>query len=291
MDFNNGNFFGGGEPSRRDKLEIGNDGKTTAERKKEKQQEQQRAYAEMGNQGKFGGRGGRFKDRLRNRRGRQGNGSYGTTRSRGGGFIDILIGLAFIGVPILLVVLLFTGNLTGVFRSFFATPEQNQKQFLQGVYDTQQILHDSYLTDEEKEQVAIYRKNEISRIEFIDEQVYPEYLVYVYSDSESKNEQFNDFVLESEAYGFPVPIFRISADLTKNYFITDTAGENEPVFLIYRNNTGEITFDSMVNDPEHFSKLESYMKEIIKEDDEYMKNRAGSYGEADWMNGESDEEE
>ena len=283
MDFNNGDFFGGGEPSRRDKLEIGNDGKSRAERNKEKNMNRQQDYMDMGSSGgKFGGRGGRLKNKFGRRRGR---GVGGSTRGRSGNKgLDLLIGLVLILIPIGLVVMLFTGNLTGMFRSFLATPEQNQTAFYQGIYDMQQANHDLSLTKEEQEQVAIYRKNEISRVEFIDEQVYPEYLVYVYSNSESKNEPFNQFILESEAYGFPVPIFRISADLTRNYFITDTAGEDEPVFLIYRNNTGEVAFDSMVNDPEMFDKLEPYMEEIIKEDDEYFKNRTGSYGEAEWIN-------
>ena len=290
MDFNNGDFFGGGEPSRRDKLEIGNDGKSRAERNKEKNMNRQQDYMDMGSSGgKFGGRGGRLKNKFGRRRGR---GVGGSTRGRSGNKgLDLLIGLVLILIPIGLVVMLFTGNLTGMFRSFLATPEQNQTAFYQGIYDMQQANHDLSLTKEEQEQVAIYRKNEISRVEFIDKQTYPEYLVYVYSNSESKNEPFNDFVLESEAYGFPVPIFRISADLTRNYFITDTAGEDEPVFLIFRNNTGEITYDSMVNDPDMFDKLDPYMREIIKEDDEYFKNRTGSYGEAEWINRTPDTEQ
>ena len=286
MDFNNNNFFGG-EPSRRDKLEIGNDGKTTAEKKKSRQEEQQRNFMEMeNNRGGLGGKGGKF----RNKFNRKGGSNYGRggKGSKGG---STLIAIVLIAVPVVLVTLLFTGNLNGVFRSVFSTPEQNQTAFYQGVFDMQQANRDLSLTDEEQEQVAIYRKNEISKVDFIDEQVYPEYVVYVYSDSESKNEEFNNFILEAEDKGFPVPIFRISADLTKDYFITDTLGVNEPGFVIFRNNTGKVAFDSMVNDPEQFSKLEPYMEEIIKQDDEYLKNRTGSYGEAEWMNPTEDSEE
>lgn len=292
MDFNNGNFFGGGEPNKRDRLEIGNDGKSTAENKKERQEEQQRNFMEMGNNSGYGGKGGGLKNRVRGRFGRKGNNSrYGNNRS--GGFISVLVGLAFIAIPIVIVVLLFTGNLTGWMRSFMSTPEQNTTELMQGFYDSQNMLRDTYLTDEEREQVAVYRKNEIGRVEFIDEQVYPEYVVYVYSDSESKNEEFTNFVLEAEESGFPVPIFRISADLTKDYFITDTAGVNEPALLIYRNNTGEVEYDSMITDSEHFGKLSEYMREIIKEDDEYFKNSKGSYGESEILNrlgGEEQEE-
>lgn len=283
MDFNNNNMFGGREPSRRDKLEIGNDGKTTAEKKKNRQEEQQRNYMEMdGKGGGYGGRGGRFRDKIR--RGRNGRGGSYSKRGSGGGLSTIVIAVVLIGLPIFVVAMLFTGNLNGFFRSFLATPEQNTNTLFQGFYDSQNLLHDSFLTDDEREQVAIYRKNEISRLEYIDGQVYPEYLVYVYSDKESKNEKYNDFVLEAEDKGFPVPIFRISADLTKDYFITDTVGVNEPVFLIFRNNTGKVKFDSMVNDAKQFNKLDTYMQEIMKQDDEYYKNRTGSYGDAEWLN-------
>lgn len=273
MDFNNGNFFNN-EPSRRDKLEIGNDGKTSAERKKERQREQQRNHMEFDGKGGKMGRGRGLKGRFG--RGNNRGGNY-NSRGSGGGASGVLLGLFLIAVPIILVVMLFSGNLTGVFRSVFSTPEQNQTAFYQGVYDMQQSNRDLSLTKQEQEQVAIYRKNEISRVEFIDEQVYPEYLVYVYSNSEAKNEAFNDFILEAEAYGFPVPIFRISADLTKNYFITDTAGENEPVFLIYKNVGGENQFDSMVNDPQHFDKLDPYMRDLIEQTDEYYQERVGEY--------------
>ena len=275
MDFNNGNFFNN-EPSRRDKLEIGNDGKTSAERKKERQREQQHNHMEFDGKGGKMGRGRGLKGRFGRGRGNNRGGNY-NSRGSGGGASGVLLGLFLIAVPIILVVMLFSGNLTGVFRSVFSTPEQNQTAFYQGVYDMQQSNRDLSLTKQEQEQVAIYRKNEISRVEFIDEQVYPEYLVYVYSNSEAKNEAFNDFILEAEAYGFPVPIFRISADLTKNYFITDTAGENEPVFLIYKNVGGENQFDSMVNDPQHFDKLDPYMRDLIEQTDEYYQERVGEY--------------
>lgn len=286
MDFNDGNFFGESGSSRRDKLEIGNDGKTSAEKKSKRQED----YMSMGanNGDKFGGRGGRLRNKFRGRGKR--NGNY-RSRGSGGIFAGLLIGLVCLGVPIVLVAMLFTGNLTGVFRSALSSPEQNQTALYQGIYNMQQSNRDLSLTKEEQDQVAIYRKNEIYRVEFLDEQVYPEYLVYVYSDSESKNEPFNQFVLESEAYGFSVPIFRISADLTRDYFITDTAGENEPVFLIYRNNQGAIKYDSMVNDPELFGKIEPYMDEIIEENNEFFKNRTGSYGDAEWLNRPSEQED
>lgn len=284
MDFNNNNFFGNGGESRRDQLEIGNDGKTTAERKQERYEEQQRNFTEMGNNSGFNDTGGnRFFNKFR--RGKNGQRYQNTGKGSNKAF-DTILGLVLISVPIVLVVLLFTGNLNGVLRSAFSSPEQNLTAFNQGVYNVQNSLHDSYLTDAEQEQLAFYRKNEISRVDYIDMQTYPEYLVFVYSDSEEKNKPFVDFILEAEANKFPVPIFRISAEETVNYFVTDTIGENEPALLIYRNNTGENTYDSAVNDPALFNKLEEYVNNLIKEDDEAKINSRGSYGEAEWLQSE-----
>lgn len=276
--------FGGGRQNRRDELEIGSDGKTTAENKRRRQQEQQRDMQDMQSGKSFGRSKRGLKGRFARDRGRNNRGSESS-----GGCLTQLAGLALVAVPIVIVVMLFTGNLKGVWRSAFSSSEQNLASFYQGVFNTEQAAKDSLLTEAEQEEVSFYRKNMISSTQLIDKQVYPEYIVFIYSDDEEKNKPYVDYIEEAELRkDYPVPIYRISADKTEDYFVTDSLGVNEPGLAIYRNNTGDVEYDSVIGDPKHLGKLEDYVKELLAEDDEFFKNNRGSYGEVEWLQHISD---
>lgn len=286
MNFGGGGF-GNDRQNRRDELEIGSDGRSTADRKRDRQREQQRDMQDMKSGKGFGKRRG-LRDRFG--RGRSSRGGYNNRRGNSrGGCMGSILGIILIIVPIVIVGMLFTGNLRGGWRSALSTPEQNMSSFYQGVFNVEQAAKDTYLDEDEKEEVSFYRKNMIGNVGLIDKQVYPEYLVFIHSSDEEKNRPFREYIEEvEERKDYPVPIYRISADKTVNYFVTDSLGEDEPGIAIYRNNTGDVTYDSVIGDPEHLGKLEEYMENILEEDDEFFKNNRGSYGEAEWLQHISD---
>lgn len=280
MDFN--------KQDMRNYLEINSQGETRAEEKEyrhKKSVEQMNSYqgtwlTRLRNKVQFLGRGRRVQGKIGN--GGKLKGSfeikkvfYGITTS--------LVGLVMIG----LVYNLFQGNLVGWQRGMFGTLEENQGVFTNEILGAEEKLHDTYKSEEEVIAKSKYDKNKIRDIKLIGKQPYQEYMVYVYSSDGMKNGAFDKYVklAEQEGSTFPVPIYRISTELTDKSFIVDTLGEDEPGFIIYRDNTGEVELDSYINDPDLFGGIEEYINQLIREDDEYLKNKVGNYNKSRWKLG------
>lgn len=113
MNFGGGGF-GNNRQNRRDELEIGSDGRSTADRKRGRQREQQRDMQDMQSGKGFGKKRG-LRDRFG--RGRSSRGGYNNRRGNSrGGCMGSLLGIILIIVPIVIVGMLFTGNLKGGWR-------------------------------------------------------------------------------------------------------------------------------------------------------------------------------
>lgn len=258
--------------NKRDYLEIDENGQTRGKNRQDKTSQYMQG---VGNKKGLGGKLNRFKGRFGNR-GYRGTSAGGYGKSTIWTWVLLIVALSLL---IGLVVNLFRGSLFSWQRSAFSDIDENYGMVENQILETNKRLKDTYLTDEEREQNEIYRKNEIHSLKYIDKQPYQEYIVYVYSNSEDLNSEYNKYVstMENREGGYPVPFYRISTDITDESYIVDVLGENKPGFIVFRDNTGEIELDSYINDPELFGDVEGYINKVIAEDDEYLKGKVGRY--------------
>lgn len=265
------NFGGWGQPkeSRRDKLEIDHQGETTAQRKKRKQEEQQAQWNDMQN-GNYGGPSNKFKNRFS-----MGRGGYD---NQGGSWLGFIVAIGIVAFLIWLVYKSLNGGLVGPLRSFNSTQDSNITAF-----------QNAFLDMEEKNKVsnrdpkyAVYDKNRIYKSDFLESQVFPEYIVYVYTGDPAKDKEFTDFVLEWEKDSTLPPIYRIAMyDIQEHHQIQQAIPYGQPGFAIYKGKQeGGSLFDSAILDSVHFPKIKDYMLQLQEEYNELQKTRIGKYGQS-----------
>lgn len=285
--------FGGGfggpdpfnKPSRRDMLEIDSGGKTTAEHKKKRQEEQQRKYEDMQygnssyNNNTYGSQRGGSKLNPKNwgkksQYGRS-NSSYNSESS--GSWLSFLFGIALVAGLIYMVVTSMNGGLSGVFRGFNASPTENATMFQNAFLDLGQKSNDFG-----KDVPTVYTKNRVYDALYLEDLPYPEYIVYVYTGTELDT-PFNDYISYHEDNGtLPAPVYRIDQDLIKDYKLRNIIKEEVPMLVIYtEDQDGVKTYDSLITDPVHFEKLDTYIKGLQEINDENQRNRIGVYGDSE----------
>lgn len=275
------NFGGWGQPkeSRRDRLEIDHQGETTAQRKKRKQEEQQAQWNDMQN-GNYGGNyvGGPF-SKFKNRfsMGRRGGG-YGRGGSQGGSWLGFIVAIGIVAFLIWLVYKSLNGGLVGPLRSFNSTQDSNITAFQNAFLD----MEAKNKVSNSDPKYAVYEKNRIYKSDFLESQVFPEYIVYVYTGDPAKDKEFTDFVLEWEKDSTLPPIYRIAMyDIQEHHQIQQAIPYGQPGFAIYKGKQdGGSLFDSAILDSVHFPKIKDYMLQLQEEYNELQKTRVGKYGQS-----------
>lgn len=260
------------EPSRREQLEIDYDGKTTAEKNKLKEEKQKQDMEAMRNgsygSGSYGNMSGKpsFRDKFRNPTSRYGGseGSWG----------HVLLALLIVFGIIYLVYVSMTTGLTGVWRTFNASPQENFGTFTNAILKVQEDNVRLDNTDKENEQGAVYLQNKIYNGEDIRNQPYPEYIVYVYTESE-EDKPFNEYVnkVESGEIELSIPIYKLYYNEVKDMDVNAVLEFGEPGFVFFKEPIdGTKLYDSVLTDPTMFDKIVSYSAALVAERDENLKN-------------------
>ena len=275
--------------SRRDKLEIDHQGETTAQRKKRKQEEQQerweQAQTQAGQQGGLKQRLGRFK---------QGGQHRGRGQASEGSWFSLVIVAVIVGGLIWLVWASMNGQLRGVLRSFNSTPDSNVTAFKNAIID---LEYQQKNRPNDNPAYGVYEDKRIHSSDFVEEQVYPEYLVYVFTEDIEKDRPFTEFVLDWEQYSDRPPVYRLAMyDIQEHHQIQQAIPYGQPGLVIYRGLTdGSSVFDSAIIDPVHFPKVADYMEQLQVEYDASQRDRIGTYGQSvgfsQWTEGDSQQEE
>ena len=262
--------FGQKEPSRREKLEIDYDGKTTAEKNKLKEEKYKQDMEAMknGNYGNYGNSKPSFKDKFRNK-------GYGNRNTYSEGtWWHFLLAIGIIVGIIYLVYASMTTGLDGVWRTFNASPTENFATFKNSLVKLEQDQKDLDKTEEQLAQDEVYKKNKIFRGETLREQPYPEYIVYVYTETEA-DAPFNKYVnkVESGEIELSIPIYKIYYNEVDDMDVNSALKTGDPGFVFFKEPIdGTKLFDSVLTDAKLFDKIAEYADGLVAERDENLKN-------------------
>lgn len=253
--------------SKRDRLEIDEQGMTSAEKKRKREEEYLRQQKEFQ-------RGSRFnlKDRFRNRN-RYGN--YRTHGASSGSWLSVLGALLLVAGAVGLVWGGMNGYLSGPLRSFTASPEENRASFRNA------LLAFGDVSDPNLE-TSIYHKNKIKEPDDIYKMPYPEYIVYVHTGNTEKDKAFNDFILKWEEDISNIPIYRLNVfDLPRDHQLHDIIPQGErPYFVFFKGKLDEFSqYDSILDDPEQLGKVKEYTEGLKDEYDKQLRE-TDVYGES-----------
>ena len=262
--------------SRREQLGIDENGNSEQKLKEERYSNQQQQKQSKFGRGSFGsGRGG-------------GNGNGPKEHS----LIFTLVVIALVvGIAIYLPSAYRAGSLTGPFRSLFASPQENMDSFMVGILQTDKTISDLDKTEVEIEETAIYDRNNIFQSQFLDSQVEPEYMVYIYTGDEEMDAPFDKWVADyesntpkesesveseedSETEGSEetptrsnhYKIYRLN--LSQIEFDSEVFEyvDNKPMMLIYNTPTrGVKSLDSVVKEPTQLDEIPTYMDKMVEE--------------------------
>lgn len=218
MDFNNFDNFGSNSSgSRREKLEIGESGRTKGEEK--------RLRPERGNSRGFGNR---------NRHRNSGGG-------RGQGFFKIIANILFWGFMIFVLYLL---NLNYGWVDLSSNKKLTQEEGMSTLLNaTKEVHRDAGINSGVVEELdAVYENNNIFDGTTAFQMQDSVYLVYAYTLEPEKDELFNLFI---ESYGSDVPVYPVSieslgADIGYNALgYEDSNRFEEPHFIMFSHVTGD----------------------------------------------------
>lgn len=270
--------FGAPQPSRRDLLEIDQDGRTTSEKKQERQQKQQEQWEQMQNGG------GSYNRKPLARFNPFSKQKYGNTRHQtsNGSWLSVIVALTVVSFLIYLVWASLNGGLSGFLRSFNSSNEANQSAFMNAFYDLERVNHELDPSVNKQDWELVYDKNRLYLVDDIHLQVYPEYIIYVYTGDLTKDRAFNEFVSDWELDSNHIPIYRLEDYLIPNdHYLRDIVPAGNPYFVFFKGtNESYSKFDSVLDSPEYFNQIEGYTDMLKDEYDELQKDRIGTYGQS-----------
>lgn len=196
----------------------------------------------------------------------------------------IIVIVTVVGLAVYLPSAYRAGSLSSPIRSLFASPEENLDSFFVSILQTDKTISDLDKPEIEKEATQVYDKNNIFQSEYLNTQVEPEYMVYIYTGIEELDAPFDKWVTEYEATepkateketeesddeeSTPVnnkyKIYRLNLEQVEVTSEVFDYAETKPMMLIY--NTpfrGEKVLDSVVKDPEQLDTIPTYMDEMV----------------------------
>lgn len=253
MSSNTDNNIGHGT-SERDRLDIDSQGKSKSERDKEKQQQYEQQNGSSGR--------GRFNRQRNNNGGR-------------GVIATVLIIAVIVGTLIYLPMAYRSGSLSSPFRSLFASPEENLDSFFVSILQMDKTVNDLEKTPDERRETQYYDTNNIFMGQFLGTQVEPEYMVYIYTGNEDKDEPFTEWVSNYESGNVPegmnttYKIYRLNISQIEVGTEAFDYVENEPMMFIYNTPFRDSKMlDSVVRNPSQLDDIPAYMDRLVEEANE-----------------------
>lgn len=259
------------QPSRRDLLEIDSGGKTTSEHKKERRKKQQERFNEY-QKGQYRGSTEGWRRWVPQR--------LGHGRQSEGTWLGFIVAILIIAGLIWLVWASMNGQLRGPLRSFNSSQTANQNALTNAFLDLEE--QNKNVSRDLPEWMDVYNKNRIHDVNTIHLQVYPEYIIYVYTANQDADRAFNEFVNDWETDRSNIPIYRVKyQDIGGEHYLKDILTTAQPAFIFFKGtNEGVSKYDSMMLDPKYFNEIKPYTEVLINDYDELQRDRIGTYGQS-----------
>lgn len=206
---------------------------------------------------------GNFRGELKNTPNDRNGGFNGSNRGSGGNGggngKKIIFSLAIL---VILVIFGLSGDggfgFGNLVRTFNSTPEENLNAMFTSIKKAE--------ADNERNgrPYDIYDYNNLYGDEAVQKLVDKEYVVYVYSNNEEKNQPFNEWVEENQN---DVPVYRLSSeDVFSNHEVIEYLEDDTPMLLVYNEVEREKKeLEGVIKDPELLGEVLPYINNIIAE--------------------------
>lgn len=196
-------------------------------------------------------------------RGGNKRGSNGNKRGPDGNkFRNIILVVAILGIVFLMVKGLGgSKDYKGWFRTWSSTNEQG----IASIFNSVQELED--MNERLGEERGLHDRDRLYHDSYIEEMVAKEYLVYVFTEDEEKDKEFDRWVEENQE---SVQIFRIAVeDVTTNMEIQSYINEEDedmPMVLVYNEVArGEKELEGVIKDVTLLDETKDYINDLIDE--------------------------